>query len=396
MPILRIVLSFLYLIGLLAVGMMVPAAEARPKPSALATAPAASLAKPPGTLIEYKPMTLPAFYRAKAWRILYVTRDFRQRPILSTGMVVLPNYAPGNPSQRSFVAWAHPTTGVARKCAPSLRTSPTKSISGLDDLVAAGVVVAATDYPGLGTEGPVGYLVGKGQAYAVLDSVRAAKQIPEVGGGPQFALWGYSQGGQAALFAADLARSYAPELTLKGVAAVAPPTDLGGLLRANMGTVPGRILTAMTLWSWTTKYSLPLKPLVYDAAIPIVTEVSRSCIDDLGGKLDALAAQKALETRFLSFDPSTRTPWDKVIWDNSKFYLSAKTPALILQGAADDLVRPDTTTLFVRSSCRQGVPVQYVTLPGKGHGGAIDAGKKQAVAWLVGRLRNGKVTSNCR
>ena len=40
----------------------------------------------PGTLLRYQRMSLPAFYRAKAWRILYLMRDYSDRPILSSGM----------------------------------------------------------------------------------------------------------------------------------------------------------------------------------------------------------------------------------------------------------------------------------------------------------------------
>ena len=349
-----------------------------------------------GTLLKYDRITLPSLYRAKAWRILYVTRDYRLRPILSTGLVVLPDKAPRIPMDRKFVAWAHPTTGVARKCAPSLRESPLKVISGLNDLVAAGFAVAATDYPGLGTDGPVGYLVGQGQAYAVIDSVRAARQIPGVGGGSDYALWGYSQGGHAALFAADLSASYAPELSLKGVAAVAPPTDLGLLLKANVKTVPGRILASFTLGSWSVKYGAQLGTLIDAGAQSIISEVMRSCVDDLGGKLDALAAQKQLQNRFLKADPGQVLPWSDLLARNSKLLLQSRVPALVIQGDSDDLVRPAVTTQFVQRTCHNGVPVDYVVLLGKGHGSAIDAGTKQAVNWLAARLRGAPAKSNCR
>jgi pimeloyl-ACP methyl ester carboxylesterase len=372
-------------------------AEARPGSGgqALNTVPSAKAA--PGTLLRYEPLSgLPRNYRAKAWRILYVTRDYRNRPILSTGMVVLPDKAAKAAGQRKFVAWAHPTTGVARKCAPSLRGAPHKSIGGLNDLIAAGFVVAATDYPGLGTEGPVGYLVGKGQAYATLDSIRAAKQIPGVGEGRDFALWGYSQGGHAALFAAELAGRYAPELSLKGVAAVAPPTDLAKLMRANIDSVAGRILAAFTLSSWSTKYSARLGTLVDVMAFPLVDEVSQSCIDDLGGKLHALSAQKGLKQVFLRGDPGAVAPWSDLMVQNSLFGLRAGTPALIIQGTSDDIVRPEVTTQFVRAACRAGAKVEYVTLAGKGHGGAMEAGEKLVVKWLAARLTGQPPRSNCR
>lgn len=349
----------------------------------------------PGTLLRYDKIGMPRNYRATAWHILYVTRDYQNHPILSTGIVVLPDKAVKS-GARKYVAWAHPTTGVAWKCAPSLRASPVRSIGGLNDLVANGFIVAATDYPGLGTEGPVGYLAGRGQAYATLDSVRAAMQIPGVGGGKDYALWGYSQGGHAALFAAELARSYMPELSLKGVAVIAPPTDLAALLRLNLGTVSGRILAAFTLSSWHLKYGASLAPLLDTPSEALVREVGKSCVDDLGGQLDALAAQKALDRNFLKDDPSDVTPWSSLLVQNSLFGFSAQVPALVIQGSADDLVRPAVTAQFVRTACHDGARVEYVTLKGKGHGGAMDAGAKLAIRWIAARLAGQPARSNCR
>jgi pimeloyl-ACP methyl ester carboxylesterase len=382
----------LFLLTALGLAANLPA-EAKPKPKELAI-PAS--AQKPGTLLSYDRIELPRNYRAKAWRILYVTRDYRMQPILSTGLVVLPDKAARIPMDRTFVAWAHPTTGIARQCAPSLNGSPIKTIGGINDLVASGVVVAATDYPGLGTKGPVGYLVGRGQAHATIDSVRAAKQIPGVGGGKDFALWGYSQGGHAALFAASIAQDYAPELSLKAVAAIAPPTDLGTLLRANMDSIAGRILTSFTLSSWSVKYQAPLAPLVDGHAAALVQEVGRSCVDDLGGKLDALAAQKGLKENFLKDDPAEVAPWEDLMEKNSIFSLNARVPALIIQGISDDIVRPQVTTQFVRASCRAGARIEYVTLAGKGHGGAMQAGHKRATDWLAARLAGQPARSNCR
>src|SRR5271170_2262080 len=78
-----------------------------------------------------------------------------------------------------------------------------------------GYVVAATDYPGLGTPEVHPYLVGESEAHAVLDSVRAARAIPEAAAGARFAAWGHSQGGQAALFTGIEASRYAPELAAR-------------------------------------------------------------------------------------------------------------------------------------------------------------------------------------
>jgi len=44
-------------------------------------------------------------------------------------------------------------------------------------------------------------------------------------------VWGHSQGGHAALWTGILAPTYAPEIAILGVAAVAPASDLGPLSR---------------------------------------------------------------------------------------------------------------------------------------------------------------------
>ena len=99
-----------------------------------------------------------------------------------------------------------------------------------------GFVIAATDYAGLGGQGMHPYLIGLSEARAVLDSVRAARQLPDAAAGDRFAVWGHSQGGHAALFTGEQAASYAPELKLVGVAAAAPATYLGELFRADRGS----------------------------------------------------------------------------------------------------------------------------------------------------------------
>ena len=125
-----------------------------------------------------------------------------------------------------------------------------------------GFAVAATDYPYMGNPEPHPYLVGDSEGRAVLDSVRAARLIPEAKAGRKFAVRGHSQGGQAALFTGILARYYAPELRLVGVAAAAPATELATLLSEDIDTSGGKNLTAMTLWSRSRVFGAPMTRVV--------------------------------------------------------------------------------------------------------------------------------------
>jgi pimeloyl-ACP methyl ester carboxylesterase len=145
--------------------------------------------------------------------VLYRSTGLYGEPIAVSGIVIIPA-SPVPPHGRPVVAWAHPTSGVWPRCAPSLAIFLFQQIQGLRNMLRIGYVVAATDYPGLGTAGPHPYLVGISEGRAVLDSVRAARALPEAHAGRRFAVWGHSQGGQAALYAGLLARGYAPELHL--------------------------------------------------------------------------------------------------------------------------------------------------------------------------------------
>ncbi len=376
--------------------LFVNSAVARPKSIALYDATAAEITQPSGTLIRYARTPLPLLYRAKAWKILYATRDYAGRPIASTGYVVLPDKAPTYKNRRHFVSWAHPTIGVSRQCAPTLRQTPVRAILGLNELVAMGHIVTATDYPGLGTVGPVGYLVGKGQAQAVIDSVRAAKQIPGVGGGDDYVLWGYSQGGHAALYASLISADYAPELNLKGVAAVAPPTNLAALMLANSGSLAGNVLSSFTLGSWSVKYQVPLATLVKSNTIKTITAINANCIDKFEGEVDIFKAQSKLGNDFLPKRSLSIQPWRNIIATNSISGLSTRVPALILQGGIDAVVKPQVTRTFVRNSCRNGAVVSYVELQGLGHGKAAAAGVIPATNWLNARLNGKPSPSSCK
>ena len=146
-------------------------------------------------------------------------------------------------------------------------------------LLENGYAIAATDYPGLGTPGPHPYLVGDSEARAVIDSVRAARSFPGLENSTRYAVWGHSQGGQAALFTGMIAKSYAPELQLVGVAAAAPATDLSALMTDDLNTVGGRNLTAMTMWSWARVFNAPINQVVEPAAMPTVDALANQCIE---------------------------------------------------------------------------------------------------------------------
>lgn len=345
---------------------------------------------PPGTLLRIQP--LPG---APDGASAYRSTGLDGRPIPVSGVVIVPA-APAPAGGRPVVAWAHPTSGVADQCAPSRASIFFSTVQGLDAMLARGYVVAATDYPGLGMPGPHPYLVGISEGRAVLDSVRAARALREAQAGRSFAVWGHSQGGQAALFAGILARHYAPELKLVGVAAAAPATELAPLLADDIDTSGGRNLTAMTLWSWSRVYGAPITDVVTPEAIPVVDELAGECIERIFDVFARLAPTRALERSFLkSASFAAHEPWRSLLARNTPGLLPRGVPLFLAQGTADTLVLPQVTRDYATRQCRAGRAVKLDWLPDTGHLFAARDSADTAVAWMADRFAGRPPPSNC-
>lgn len=332
---------------------------------------------------------------ATAYRVLYRSTGLKGEPIFVSGVVVMPQGEPPA-GGRPIVAWAHPTSGITQRCAPSLAIFLFQQIQGLRSFVERGYAVAATDYPGLGTPEPHPYLVGESEARAVIDAVRVASAMPGMGGGKRFAVWGHSQGGQAALFTGMIAKSYAPELTLVGVAAAAPATDLVTLMNDDIGTVGGKNITAMTLWSWHRVYGAAIDEVVDPRAMPTIARLAHECIE---GPFDLIARQrteKPLEQHFLTVKrPANLEPWHSLLQQNTPGTLSPDVPVFLAQGTADQIIRPDVTRDYMNKICEAGSKVKLLMLPNIGHGRAAQASTMEVVNWITDRFAGEAPPNDC-
>jgi hypothetical protein len=173
-----------------------------------------------GTVIKYERVAAPGV-DGTSFLVMYVSEDEQGHAIPVVASVDVPAGAVpagGFP----VIAVAHPTIGIAPVCAFSL-------VGDIDDattneMLQGGFEVVTSDMQPVGK--PLPYIVGVVAARNVIDSVRAAREFPAAHASNEYAIWGHSEGGQAALFALEIAGGYAPELHLVGVAASAPPAEL--------------------------------------------------------------------------------------------------------------------------------------------------------------------------
>jgi alpha-beta hydrolase superfamily lysophospholipase len=349
----------------------------------------------PGSIIRVWPLEGGGPGGGNAFRILYRSTGLNGEPIAVSGAIFIPP-APAPAGGRDVIAWAHPTSGVVESCAPSLMPDLAGTIWGLADMLARGYVVVATDYPGLGTPGIHPYLIGVSEGRAVLDSVRAARDLPDASASNRFAVWGHSQGGHASLYTGELAASYAPDLKLVGVAAAAPATYLIELFDADKSSSAGKELTAMALYAWSELYHDPATTLVDAAAMPVFDQLAHDCIESIAEFAAIENAEKPLNREpFLKGDPTEIEPWRSIMQKNTPGQAPAGAPVFLAQGAADTTVRPEITKQFGEVLCKQGTRIDFILLPGVTHTFAAKDSVSQALAWMDQRFRGAPAPSVC-
>jgi pimeloyl-ACP methyl ester carboxylesterase len=349
---------------------------------------------PAGSIIRDEQMApgpgLPAGTRA--YRILFHTTSGSGGDLAESGLVVVPGGTPP-PGGFPIVSWAHGTTGVASGCAPSL--GGTATVPGLAAMVAAREIVVAADYRGLGAPGAHPYLVGDSEAEDVLDGARAARSLLGIAASNAVVVLGYSQGGQAALFAGEIASTYAPELFIAGVAAVAPVTSVLELAPTGDRPPPSgqSAFTAMALFAWAHHYrTFTLASVLTPAGLAGLTAVSTSCVNGVASLFDAESP-----TRFFlpgwQQDPAVQAANQA----NRPGGAPTSAPILVVQGNADEVVPYAETTAFVADRlCRtQYDTVDYVVERDTGHSQVLEQGAAAIDRWIRARFAGGPMTDSC-
>jgi acetyl esterase/lipase len=338
-----------------------------------------------------KGVTLPA--GMQGWRILYTTRVDDHTPATAVATVFAPAQLP--PGPRPVIIWEHGTTGLLQKCMPSLTSAPGDGIPARDRIAAAGWVVVATDYSFAEKGGPHPYIIGEGEARAALDSVRAARQMPELMVDPRTVVWGHSQGGHAALWTGIVGPRYAPDVKIAGVAAIAPTANIKEILTINAAV--DQRLGPYLARSYSRFYpDITFDRAVRPEALAAASEMANLCgfvppedpkrIAALAATLDgpALATDtnKALAARL-----EQNTPVDAIA-----------APVLIAQGLLDGVVPAAATSVWVDDRCIEGQRLEYWTFADRDHSTILQPStpfEELLVAWTKARFADEEPPGGC-
>ncbi|MFC6011073.1 lipase family protein [Nocardia lasii] len=325
----------------------------------------------PGAVVRSRPVEVALFgvvrQRITAWQLLYRTCDLDGAPEVSVTTVLLPWGLPARP--RHLVSFHCAIDAVAPQCFPSyaLRRGA-RTIGSIAPLelpiiamaLAQGWAVSVPDHEGLGGR----FGAAREPGYRALDGIRATLGYAPLGltATTAVALWGYSGGGLATAWAAELAADYAPELNIVGAAAGSPVGDpAAAFVRLNGGWFAGfpaafvaglrhayPELGAVLNEHLDVDYRALLAEAEERSTFALLLRfLRRDITHHLRDGLAELLEEPVLQRVLSDIEPGTRAP---------------SAPLLVLQGVRDEVIAVADIDAHVERYRRAGATVRYLRI----------------------------------
>ncbi|MER7545261.1 lipase family protein [Spirillospora sp. NPDC127506] len=382
-------------------------------------APPATVPGEPGDLLACRPVKLtniPGDVPMKAWKVRYVSTDVKGAKNVVTGTVAIPEAAWTKGGSRPTVAFNPGTLGSGPQCAFS------KQLAGqyvdmyeggnLQLFLKAGFAVAATDGVGY-LDGQVHtYMIGANAGHALLDVVRTSRQIP---GGTLTAdgkvgISGYSEGGAAALWGAQLASSYAPELDVAGAAAGGVPGDLRLTAKQLNGSFFAGFLADALVGLNAAYPEMPFTELMNDRGAQAVKDVRSNCLFGtlavfLGARVENFSTDKLTLDQLYAVKGPGGVTWGEVV-DRQKLGVDVGPPSsgaryeigfpvFQYRGWLEEIIPHETEDGTRQAYCAAGINTTWKNTYPTEHLSTDWGAAGDVTNFLGDRFQGKPVTGNC-
>ncbi|MFT3857483.1 MAG: lipase family protein [Aquabacterium sp.] len=394
-----------FAVPLAALTLAVSSAFAAPVPgpsgSAFYNAPATIPAGEHGDLIQYLPTTLNLGAdtpQHNAWTVMYQSRDVNNKATVSTGTVIVPK----NAAPVGVIMYAMGTHGLGNDCAPSKQMVSGNDYEAANVAAAlkAGYAVLVSDYVGYTNGATPRYMAGASQGRNTLDMFRAATQIPSVGidAASKVAIWGYSQGGQTAAFAAELAPTYTPTLNVVGVAHGGTPSDFFAVSRyLNKANGMAFFLKAMS--GLATEYGpvrMPVTLALNPAGQQMLKEIRTECVFKALFKYQNKDVAEYMNNGLTLDDliGGGLNGVPQVLEEQAVGKTKVNVPMYQFHGKADEFIPLDQAFKVKQAYCAKGTTVSFDAYPSEHIATLFQAGPA-VLSWINDRFAGKQAPNSC-
>ncbi|WP_336082981.1 lipase family protein [Nocardia sp. SSK8] len=369
------------------------------------TPPAGYAATAPGTVLDSRPVVAKLLQQfpidAQAWQLLYRTTDGEGGPYAAVTTVLMPR-GPARP--RPLLSFQMAYDALRRECMPSYSLThgsltdllDTAKQSGRSTVPSEAALVATALSKGwaVSVPDPGGvedrFLTPRLMGYTVLDGIRAAENFAPLGlpgAATRVAGWGYSGGGVATSWAAEVQPRYAPELNAVGFAIGAPVQDLEAAIhtadgRSTVGLVP---LGLASISKDSPEFAQRLAPHLTPAGRDAVELARVSCTATTVGSVRFRRVSDWLEVPVdqLMADPVIR----REVEIRKRGSETPTAPLYVLNGLHDEVSNSPAVDALVDRWCAAGASITQIRdavpdSPMGAHGVVALTGAGGLLAWL--------------
>ena len=400
---------------LIAIALLAPsAADAAPLPpdaDPFYRAPASLASFPPGAIIRSRQVEVlvgPApvsALGAKSYQLLYRTNDPAGHPVANATTIIVPA-GPRPSGGRQLVSLQDAEDSLTTNCAPSYQLQvgerdnsdlQAEMPAAAPSQLGTGRVLVVPDVYGPQSE----FLVTRMEAYATLDSVRAAERFGAAqldGRRTPVALVGYSGGGHETSAADELQPSYAPELNVVGAAAGGTPAGdretydyLDG--RTGSGVVMGAMIALER-----AEPQLGWSPLLnaYGRTVAARETSGSGCVSPVVSGTDHVRDWTTVS------DPLGGARIAGAIAANTLGHAAPTAPTFLYVSQHDELISLDDSDKLAARYCARGArldyyrdPVDYVGPLGDHLEAAFAGFIPRALAYLAERFAGAPAADTC-
>ncbi|MFG1797619.1 lipase family protein [Nocardia sp. NPDC049149] len=320
-------------------------------------------------------------------QILYRSTDSRDHPIATATTVLIPGIPWLGPGTRPVISYQEAIDSLDPACNPShtLRAGTMKETQLLLQFLGEGMAVSVPDF-----NGKTNTTLAPSEGRMVLDGVRAVRRAGIGMDNSAVGLWGYSGGGSATAWAAELHRSYAPDLPIKGSAQGGVPGDKHAMTQFAMDAGPGIAGQADFIgWIWLIGLSreypdlLPLDKFLTADGMTVAHDIERRCLYTAAATGAWRPLKNYLKDQNAFLDPDVQNVLHR---DSLGYADTPDIPVSMWASTTDPIVPIASIEPVVKSYCAAGANLRFFRVPATEHISAELVGYEPSLLWLTAVL----------
>ena len=338
-----------------------------------------------------------ARYAVRVFELTFQTRDADGTPVEAFASLHVPVLS--TRQELPVLAFGSGTTGIGDQCAPSLEQPEVIRWGwyrqNMNAYAGQGIVTIFPDYIGFNDPGiPQRYFSKAAEGHLMLDALRAVRTVfreyrneldTEAVLSGRSVTAGYSQGGHAALAAADMNARYAPDVTLDGAIGFGSTNNVETLMREAGYYAP------YILYSYEHIYGNdvvnPDNILQENWSDSLEEDVLRMCVHEFQYYYPYETAPlytKRFQAALTNDRLDQEFPAIKAILDENVSGLDGHgKPVLMIQGNQDIIVSNQAQRAYVARLRASGSEVELVEMEGVRHRHTRPAGFSRSVDFVL-------------